>query len=192
MDIASVAGRPGVEVFIATSIDGFIARPDGTLDWLMQAQAGAPVGEHFGYAAFMARVDALVLGRKSYETVLGFDPWPYAGKPVHVLTRQPALAVPPALHGSVHVSRDGPAALLRRLGAEGVRCVVLDGGELIQACLAEDRVDRMTVTTVPVLIGQGRRLFGPLPGDRRWVLESARHWAGCGFVQATWRRAREA
>jgi dihydrofolate reductase len=179
--------RPQVEVFIATSLDGFIARPDGTLDWLMQAQASAPPGEDFGYAAFMAGIDALVMGRKSFETVLGFTPWPYAGTPVHVMTRQPALAVPEALRASVHVRHEPPAALLAALAGEGVQRVYLDGGELIQAFLQADLVDRVTVTTVPVLIGQGRRLFGPLPGDRRWTLESVRHWNDCGFVQTRWR-----
>ena len=68
--------RPQTCVFIATSLDGFIARPDGRLDWLMQAQAAAPAGEDFGYAAFMAGIDALVMGRKTLDTVRGFDPWP--------------------------------------------------------------------------------------------------------------------
>lgn len=191
-DSAGPAGRPRVEVYIATSIDGFIARPDGTLDWLMQAQGAAPSGEDFGYAAFMAGIDALVMGRRTFDTVLGFDPWPYAGKPVHVMTRQPTLAVPPALAGAVRVRQEAPAALLAALAAEGVRAAYLDGGELIQAFLAEDLVDRLTVTSVPVLIGQGRRLFGPLPADRRWTLEASRHWSDCGFVQSSWRRRRDA
>lgn len=179
--------RPQVEVFIATSLDGFIARPDGAIDWLMDAQSAAPVGEDFGYADFMAGVDALVMGRKSFESVLGFDAWPYDGTPVHVMTRQADLPVPPALQGRVHVSALAPGALLERLAVQGVRRVYLDGGELIRAFLAEDRVDRMTVTTVPVLIGEGRRLFGPLGRDRRWTLEAVRHWPSCGFVQTVWR-----
>ncbi len=180
--------RPRVEVFIAASIDGFIARPDGALDWLLQAQGSAPPGEDFGYAAFMAGIDALVMGRKTFDTVLGFEPWPYAETPVHVMTRRPDLLVPPHLHGRVHVRPETPAALLAALAADGVRGVYLDGGELIQAFLAEDRVDRMTVTTVPLLLGQGRRLFGALPADRAWALEAVRHWPACGFVQSTWRR----
>jgi dihydrofolate reductase len=178
--------RPQVEVFIATSLDGFIARPDGAIDWLMDAQAAAPAGEDFGYAAFMAGVDALVMGRKTFESVLGFDPWPYGSTPVHVMTRQAGLPVPPALQGLVHPSALAPAALLEQLAAQGVRRVYLDGGELIRTFLAEDRVDRMTVTTVPVLIGEGRPLFGPLGRDRRWTLEAVRHWPQCGFVQAVW------
>lgn len=178
--------RPQVEVFIATSLDGFIARPDGTIDWLERAQAAAPAGEDFGYAAFMAGVDVLVMGRKTFESVQGFDPWPYQGTPVHVMTRQADLPVPPVLRRRVQLSALAPAELLMRLAAQGVRRVYLDGGELIRAFLAEDLVDRVTVTTVPVLIGHGRRLFGPLGSDRRWTLEAQRHWPQCGFVQAVW------
>lgn len=179
--------RPIVEVFIATSLDGFIARPDGSLDWLMQAQAAAPAGEDFGYAAFMAGVDALVMGRKTFDTVRGFDPWPYPGTPVHVVTRQPGFVLPPPQRGDVRVRHEAPAALLAALHADGVRRIYLDGGELIQSCVADDLVDRVTVTTVPVLIGRGRRLWGELPGDRPWQLEGVRHWP-CGFVQVTYRR----
>lgn len=188
LDQAS-ANRPEVAVFIATSLDGFIARPDGAIDWLLERHAAAPPGEDFGYAAFMAGVDALVMGRKSFDTALGFEPWPYAGTPVHVMTRQPGLAVPPARASDVRLRHEPPAALLAALAAEGVRRVYLDGGELIQAFLREDLVDQLTVTTVPVLIGQGRRLWGALPADQAWALVSARHW-DCGFVQATHRRLR--
>ena len=89
--------RPQVEVFIATSLDGFIARPDGSIDWLLQAQATAPAGEDFGYAEFIADIDALVMGRKTFDTVLGFDPWPYGDRPVWVMSRQTTLQMPEAL-----------------------------------------------------------------------------------------------
>ncbi len=181
--------RPGVGVFIACSLDGFIARPDGAIDWLLAQHAAAPPGEDFGYARFMAGVDALVMGRKTFDSVLGFDPWPYAGKPVHVMTRQRHFAVPPARQAEARLRHEAPGALLAALAAEGVRRVYLDGGELIQAFLREDLVDELTVTTVPVLIGQGRRLWGPLPADQAWALEAVRHW-DCGFVQTTHRRQR--
>lgn len=179
--------RPSTAVFIATSLDGFIARPDGSLDWLMQAQAGAPAGEDFGYADFMAGVDALLMGRKTLETVLGFTPWPYEGKAVHALTRQPGWALPEAALARVQLHRDGPAAVLARLAAHGVRKVYLDGGELIQACLRDDLVDELTLTVVPVLLGQGRPLWGELPADLPWRLEASQHWP-CGFVQSRYRR----
>jgi dihydrofolate reductase len=181
--------RPETHVFIATSLDGFIARPDGSLDWLLQAQAAAPAGEDFGYAAFMAGIDALVLGRKTYQTVLGFDPWPYGTLPVHVVSHQAALSVPEALQPAVRQCTQTPAELLAALGGQGIRHMVLDGGELIQSFLFDDLVDHITVTHIPVLLGQGRRLWGPLPADRAWSLGQARHWE-CGFVQCRWARRR--
>lgn len=187
--IPTMTARPQTCVFIATSLDGFIARPDGRLDWLMQAQAAAPAGEDFGHAAFMAGIDALVMGRKTLDTVRGFDPWPYAGIPVHALTRQPLADLPALSDLDVQWSRESPAALLGRLSAAGVKRVYLDGGELIQSFLREDLVDQLTVTTVPVLIGQGRRLWGELPADLRWALQEVRHW-DCGFLQTTHRRQR--
>ncbi|KPF48843.1 hypothetical protein D621_15755 [beta proteobacterium AAP51] len=183
--------RPQVEVFIATSLDGFIARPDGSLDWLMQAQATAPAGEDFGYAEFMAGVDALVMGRKTFETVLGFDPWPYGELPVWVMSRQQRLAIPETLRPHVQHGGTEVAALLRQLAQQGVRRLYLDGGELIQSFLFEDLVDRITVTTVPLLLGQGRRLWGPLPADRAWTLQASRHWP-CGLVQSCYARLRNA
>lgn len=179
--------RAEAHVFIATSLDGFIARPDGSLDWLLQAQAAAPAGEDFGYAEFMDGIDALMMGRKTFETVLAFDPWPYGTRPVHVMSRQAGLDIPQSLQSAVQHRREAPAELLAALGRQGVRRVYLDGGELIQACLFEDLVDGITVTTIPVLLGQGRRLWGPLPADRVWTLEAARHW-DCGFVQSRYAR----
>ena len=181
--------RPQVEVFIASSLDGFIARPDGALDWLMQAQAGAPAGEDFGYADFMAGIDALVMGRKTFETVLGFDTWPYGDRPVVVMSRQPTLQIPEALKPAVQHGRAGPASTLQVLARQGIRRVYLDGGELIQSFLFEDLVDRLTVTTIPRLLGQCRRLWGPLAADQIWTLQGARHW-DCGFVQSSYARCR--
>ena len=181
--------RPAVEVFIATSLDGFIARPDGSLDWLMQRHAAAPSGEDFGYAAFMARIDALVMGRRTFESIMDFDPWPYAGKRVHVVTRDAGWTVPVPLADQAQAHAGGPIPLLRRLHGEGVQRVYADGGELIRHLLAEDAVDAMTLTTIPVLLGQGRPLWGPLPADLDWRLGDVRHW-DCGFVQCRWERDR--
>jgi dihydrofolate reductase len=181
--------RAEAHVFIATSLDGFIARPDGSLDWLLQAQAAAPAGEDFGYAAFMAGIDALVMGRKTFETVLSFDPWPYGTLPVHVMSRQAGVAIPKALQPAVRHRSEAPVDVLAALGRQGIRRVYLDGGELIQSFLVDDLVDRITVTHIPVLLGQGRRLWGSLPADRAWTLKHARHW-DCGFVQSTYARRR--
>jgi dihydrofolate reductase len=171
-------------VFIATSADGFIARPDGSIDWLLKLHSASPPGEDFGYAAFVADKQALIMGSASFETALGFPEWPYATLPVWVASRR-GVVVPPALRASVTVSADAPAALLQRLGEAGVREAYLDGGQLIQAYLREGLVASLTVTTVPVLIGQGRALWGPLPADLPLQLTTSRHWPN-GFVQNTW------
>jgi len=145
-------------VFVGTSVDGFLARPDGALDFLP-----ADGGGDNGYEAFMAGVDALVIGRKTYETALGFGSWPYGEKPVFVLSTRP-LAPPPA---GARVERLGgePAAIAASLEARGIGHAYVDGGVTIQGFLRAGLIQRLVVTRVPVLIGQGLPLFGALDAD---------------------------
>jgi dihydrofolate reductase len=182
--------RPQGAVFIATSLDGFIARPDGSIDWLEAANRRVPPGEDCGYGAFIAGIDALVMGRGSFETVLGFDPWPYGALPVVVLSRRP-LDVPAHLASTVTVSADAPARLMDRLGAAGHRTVYVDGGQVVQSFLRADLIDMLTLTTVPVLLGSGRRLFGEVDADIEFRLLDVRRW-DFGFVQARYERVRRA
>ena len=163
-------------VFIATSLDGFIARPNDDLDWL-------PVGggEEHGYEAFMATVDALVIGRNTYETVLGFDAWPYGEKPVFVLSTRPLVA-PPA--GAVMEQMSGtPAEIVSRLAARGIGHIYVDGGITIQRFLRAGLIQRLIITRVPVLIGTGVPLFGELNGDIALTHVATRHYAS-GLVQS--------
>lgn len=180
-------------VFIATSIDGFIAREDGALDWLPGADPdedasatdadGAP--DDSGYTELMQRVDVLVIGRATYDTVIGFDVgWPYT-LPVVVLTNRP-LDPPPG--ADVRTERGPIGEVLDRLGASGSTRAYVDGGAVVQQALAADLVDEITVTTVPVLLGSGIRLFGALDGDRWFVADTPRLLSG-GLTQTTWRRA---
>ncbi len=149
-------------VFIATSLDGFIARADGDITWLAQHSDPA---EDTGYAAFMADKDVILMGRSTFETVCGFDAWPY-DRPVMVMSRQAErVNVPAALREQVSVVSQSPAQVLHLLEVQGVRRVYLDGGQLIQSFLCEGLVSDLTVTTVPILLGEGRRLFGPLRQD---------------------------
>ena len=99
------------------------------------------------------------------------------------------MRIPEALLPQVRETSQSPADLLQQLAQTGARRAYLDGGELIQAFLSADLVDRMTITTVPVLLGSGRRLFGPLPADRAWTIDGVRHWDN-GFVQANYSRTR--
>lgn len=172
-------------VFIATSLDGFIARPDGDIAWLLQRDDPA---EDHGYQDFIADKDLIVMGRGTYEAVAGFDPWPY-DRPVVVLSRQLAgTAVPEALRGKVRFAAQTPRQLLEELAQQNVRRIYVDGGQLIQSFLREGLVSDMVITTVPVLLGAGRPLFGAVPHDIDWTLVASRSFAS-GLVQSTYRRA---
>lgn len=175
--------NPKCSVFIATSLDGFIARPNGSIDWLEKENKRVPPGEDFGYVAFMATVDALVMGRHTYEQVCRFPEWPYGELAVHVLTHHPDQLSP---RKTVRFSSESPADLVARLGREGRTHLYVDGGRTIQEFLAAGLVSEVTLTTIPILLGEGRGLFGPLPGDRSLELLTCRSWP-CGFVQAHWR-----
>jgi len=163
-------------VFIATSLDGFIARANGELDWL---PAGG--GEEHGYDAFIATVDALVIGRKTYETVLGFDTWPYGEKPVYVLSTR-ALAPAPA--GAIVERLSGaPAEVAAQLAARGVGHVYVDGGITIQGFLEAGLIQRLIITRIPVLLGGGIPLFGALTRDIVLRHVGTRQYAS-GLVQS--------
>lgn len=170
-------------VFIATSLDGYIARPDGDIGWLLQRDD--PSEDH-GYDAFIADKDVIVMGRGSYEKVLDFDPWPY-DRPVLVLSKRLAgTPVPEALRGKVRFSDAAPAQAMAELDAQGVRRVYVDGGQLVQSFIRAGLVEDMVLTTVPVLIGAGRPLFGTLPRDQDLALVASRSFPS-GLVQSTYR-----
>ncbi|HXY31197.1 MAG TPA: dihydrofolate reductase family protein [Gemmatimonadaceae bacterium] len=163
-------------VFVGTSLDGFIARGDGALDFL---DAGG--GEPHGYTEFMATVDALVIGRKTYETVLGFGGWAYATKPTFVLSSHPLRPPPP---GAVVERMSGePAAIASELASRGIQHIYVDGGITIQRFLRAGLIDRLIITRVPVLIGEGIPLFGALSKDIGLRHIATRHYRS-GLVQS--------
>ncbi|MDU6685424.1 MAG: dihydrofolate reductase family protein [Enterobacteriaceae bacterium] len=170
-------------VFIAASLDGYIARKDGDINWLLQRDD--PTEDH-GYAAFIADKDWIVMGRGSYEKVLTFDEWPY-DRPVLVLSRQlTALPVPEALKGKVQFSRRTPREVIDDLAAQNAHRVYIDGGQVIQSFLREGLVADIVITTVPVLLGSGIPLFGSLPHDIDLTLLSSRSFPS-GLVQSHYR-----
>lgn len=170
-------------VFIATSLDGYIARADGDIGWLLDRDDPA---EDHGYAEFIADKDMIVMGRGSFEKVLTMGPWAY-DRPVLVLSRQLAgKPVPEPLQGKVRFSDCAPRDAMAQLAAEGVHRVYVDGGQLVQSFLREGLITDLVVTTVPVLIGTGRPLFGALPRDVDLALESSRHFPS-GLVQSKYR-----
>ncbi|MGA8617626.1 MAG: dihydrofolate reductase family protein [Candidatus Sulfotelmatobacter sp.] len=150
-----------VSVFIGTSLDGFIARPNGDLDFLPPGG-----GEPHGYNEFIATVDAIVIGRKTFETVLPMKPWPYGKKRVVVLNSRPIDFT--ALVGAVVEQMSGdPAEIISKLAATGAHHLYVDGGITIQRFLRAGLIQRLIITRVPVLIGEGIPLFGTLPHDVR-------------------------
>ena len=166
-----------VSVFVGTSVDGFIARPNGDLDFLPEGG-----GEPHGYTEFMASVDALVIGRKTFEKVLTFETWPYGDKRVVVLSSRPVDLS--AVRGGVVEQMAGPPAdIVSQLAAGGAHHLYVDGGITIQEFLRAGLVQRLIITRVPVLIGEGVPLFGALPRDIRLHHVATRHYPS-GLVQS--------
>ncbi|MBC7843756.1 MAG: dihydrofolate reductase [Gemmatimonadaceae bacterium] len=172
---------PRVSVYIAVSLDNYIARDDGALDWLADVQDAG--GGDYGYAAFMESIDAVVLGRETYDAVRTFDTWPFTGKHVVVLTNR---AFTPAFGESTYAGALAP--LMQQLGEEGVARVYLDGGATIRQGLDESLVDDMTLSIVPILLGTGRPLFARGVPSTHWTLLHAESFP-TGLVQLHYQRS---
>ena len=172
----SAKPRVSCSVFVGTSVDGFIARRDGALDWLP-----ADGGEDHGYSAFVATVDAIVMGRGTFDTVLTFGSWPF-DKPVIVLTTRPGDVQLPK-NADVEFMGGEPRDIVDQLAKRGMKHLYVDGGVTIQRFLDAGLIDRMTITRVPVLIGTGIPLFGPIQRDIRLEHVATRSYAS-GLVSS--------
>ena len=173
-------------VFLGMSVDGFIARPDGDLGWLTGGdEAGGPpddgAGGDFGFAEFVAGVDALAMGRSTYGAIAPMGEWPTQGKPVHVVS----TTLQPGADDRITVHRSFDEAVAA-LSAAGYRRVYVDGGRLVHTFLAAGLVGELTLSRVPVLIGEGHTPFGPLPADVLLEHVRTQTYAG-GMVQTTYR-----
>ncbi|NJO79853.1 MAG: dihydrofolate reductase [Cyanobacteria bacterium RM1_2_2] len=168
-------------VFIATSLDGYIARGDGSIDWLDRANESVPAGEDCGYGNFIESIDVLVMGRNTFEKVLSFGDWPYT-KPVVVLSRG-QVSLPKSISQTVCVSSEPPSALVERLANSGAKHLYVDGGLVIQSFLREGLIDEITITVIPVLLGSGKPLFGTL-GKEIELAHIATKAYEFGFVQS--------
>lgn len=155
-----------VSVYIATSLDGFIARKDGALDWLPGSESAETLeGEDYGYQEFMDSIDVLIMGRNTFETVLSFGgDWPYDNKRMIILSSQP-VAIPSKLSATVELSSCTPAELIEKLAEEGFQHVYVDGGITIQSFLRAGLINELIITRIPVLIGPGIPLFGEAEAD---------------------------
>jgi dihydrofolate reductase len=165
-----------VSVFVGTSVDGFIARTNDALDFLPPGG-----GEPHGYDEFIATVDTIVIGRKTFEIVLAFPEWPYGKKRVVVLSSR-SIDFSAVKEGLVEQMAGDPVEIVSKLAATGVNHVYVDGGVTIQRFLRAGLVQRITITRVPVLIGEGIPLFGALPSDVKLRHVATQHYQG-GLVK---------
>jgi dihydrofolate reductase len=171
-------------VFIATSLDGFIVREDGNLDWLLGATTST---DDHGYAAYIATVDAIVVGRNTFEKALTFGEWPYTGKRVIVLsTSLTKEDIPVALIQKVELYAGPVSRLVKFLAASGSSNIYVDGGKVVQSFIKEGLINEITITRIPVLIGAGIPLFGSLDRDIRLQHLETKSFDS-GFVQSTYR-----
>lgn len=161
-------------VYIAASLDGFIARKNDALDWLSIVERP---NEDYGYKRFSDSIDTMIVGRRTYDVVLGFGAWPYAGKRTVVMTHRS----PPPRHGEEFFV-GSPRELVERLEREGSRRVYVDGGGVIRQFLEADLVDDITLSIIPILLGEGVPLFGALGDDVRLRLTSSQSFES-GLVQ---------
>lgn len=143
-------------VFIATSIDGYIADREGKIDWLPE-----PDGLDYGFDDFMKKIDALIMGKNTFIMVDSFDcPWPYSK---HVFVASNSLKeLAKKYDGKVTLLNGTPTEILKTVHNRGFKNLYIDGGVNIQNFLKQDLVDELIITTVPVVLGGGKPLFGDL------------------------------
>lgn len=149
-------------VYIATSLDGFIARPDGGVDWLGDPDDGST--EDYGFAKFFETVDVLVMGSHTFEFVLDYGTWPYGDKPVVVLSSR-TISIPDEFPETIEMMNCPPHEVVERLAERGAKHLYIDGGLTVQQFINADLVDRIIITRIPVLIGEGIPLFGSIAQD---------------------------
>lgn len=167
-------------VFVAVSLDGFLARSDGDVSWLDEYQ------EDHGFSDFFASVDCLVMGRKSFEKVLSFDvDWPYAGRHVVVLSNT-GVEIPAPLADTMEVMAGSPTELTTCLAQRGFQHLYVDGGATIRGFLEEGLIDSIILTRVPLLLGSGISLFSGLREETRLIHVSTRSFRS-GLVQSSYR-----
>lgn len=153
-------------IYIATSLDGFIAREDGSVDWLMDLPN--PGNSDYGFSVFFKSIHGIIMGRKTFETVLTFKEWPYPRKkPVFVLTNS-LTKLPAGLPPLVELVKGELKDIINALKNKGISNLYIDGGETIQGFLKEDLIDEMIITRVPILLGSGIPLFGKINAELKF------------------------
>ncbi|WDE02300.1 dihydrofolate reductase family protein [Thalassomonas actiniarum] len=163
-------------VYIATSLDGYIADKNNQIGWLHEIPN--PEGDDLGFNDFIDNIDALVMGRNTLEMVLSFDcDWPYS-KPVFVLSNT-MTQVPPGYEEKVFLVKGELKAIVKDLNEQGFNNLYIDGGVTIQNFLKEDMIDELIITTIPVLLGGGIPLFADLPSPLKFIHVKAQRYLNC-------------
>lgn len=157
-------------VYIAASIDGFIATTDGHIEWL--SAHPNPNNSDYGFSEFIENIDAVVMGRHSFEKVRTFGEWTYKEK-VFVLSSK-LTEVPAELIGKVEFISGPPREILSSINSMGFNNLYIDGGLVIQSLLAEDLIDELIVTRIPILLGSGIPLFGKLAEPLKFTHKSTK------------------
>jgi len=174
---------PTAVVYIATSLDGYISREDGSIDWLKPVE-DAQAFERF--ASFLASVDAVVMGRNTFLQVLSFGEWPYGEMPVYVLSKS-LRTLPDPSPPKVYLRNCQPQHLLQELGSLHLNRIYVDGGQTVKSFFEKDLIDELTITRVPIILGSGRTLFGPVPFDLKYQHVSTEQFSA-GTVQSKYVR----
>lgn len=172
---------PNVRLYIALSLDGFVADRDGGVGWL-DAHVDPAEGD-YGYAEFYASVAALAMGRATYEQVLTFGDWPYLGKPTYVFAHDP----PPGEHPHAEFVTDPARFVAETPWGEGDLWLV-GGGRLVASFREAGLIDEYVLTVLPVLLGEGIPLFPGAQPEAALRLADVRHWPS-GVVQLRYEKA---
>jgi dihydrofolate reductase len=164
-------------LFIATSLDGYTAGPNGEIDWLFADQ-------DYGYRDFYARIDTVLMGRKTYELSLSFADYPYPGAAAYVFSRTARRP-----DEQVHFVAGDVGAFVQQLKRQPGRDIwLVGGGQIVRECLVADAIDELVISVHPILLGAGLPLFPPGFPRRGLALHSVQHFHS-GLVQTTYLRA---
>lgn len=175
-------------VYVGASLDGFIARLNGDIDWLGSGSFDGP-NEDYGYKEFIDSVDGLVMGRATYEKALTFGAWPYGSKRVVVLSSK-GVTIPKEISSSVECMSLPAPDVVRRLSAGGMQHLYVDGGKTVQGFLSAGLITHVTITRLPIILGTGIPLFGPVATDIKLRHIETRSYPS-GLVQSKYEVIRE-
>ena len=173
-------------VYIATSLDGHIAKKDGNIEWLMEVPN--PENSDYGFSEFMVRIDGIIMGRNTFDTVVGFDQWPYS-KPVFVLTNT-MKSVPGGYEDKAHIVSGKLKNIVASLESKGIKNLYVDGGKTIQSFLQEDLIDEMIITRIPTILGSGIPLFIDMDQELKFKVVKT-EVLNQDLVKSTYKRIRD-